>query len=222
MREYLRTYLNKSTYAYANQLKSLRRFFRDFLKRGDIVKSFKLPRNSFSPKKIPTKEQLREAYNSLGSKRQRAIFLLYATTGLRKNELRSVKLEAVDFEQRLIIPYHSTKTKNSWVSFFNQEAEANLKKYLDSRKDRSQRRIAISTKFKEICKQASKTPGTKITPQVLLEWFCSEMGRLGVPDRYVDAFCGRTPKSVLARHYMDYSPGKLKEIYEKANLKILE
>jgi len=60
------------------------------------------------------------------------------------------------------------------------------------------------------------------TPQVLREWFCEEMARLGVADRYIDAFCGRTPKSVLARHYSDYSPEKLKAIYDKAELKVLE
>jgi intergrase/recombinase len=42
-----------------------------------------------------------------------------------------------------------------------------------------------------------------------------------VPDRYIDAFCGRAPQSVLARHYSDFSPEVLKEIYEKARLKIL-
>jgi intergrase/recombinase len=47
------------------------------------------------------------------------------------------------------------------------------------------------------------------------------MERLGVPDRYVDAFRGRVPKTVLARHYTDFSPEKLKEIYEKASLKVL-
>jgi intergrase/recombinase len=35
------------------------------------------------------------------------------------------------------------------------------------------------------------------------------MGWLGVPDRYVDAFCGRVPRSVLVRHYTDFSPEKL-------------
>lgn len=40
-----------------------------------------------------------------------------------------------------------------------------------------------------------------ITPQILREWFACEMGRLGVPDRYVDAFCGRVPRSVLAKHH---------------------
>jgi len=37
----------------------------------------------------------------------------------------------------------------------------------------------------------------------------------------VDAFCGRIPRSVLARHYTDYSPNVLKEIYDSAKLQIL-
>jgi hypothetical protein len=34
-------------------------------------------------------------------------------------------------------------------------------------------------------------------------------------------FCGRVPNSVLARHYTDFSPERLKEIYDQAGLKIL-
>jgi intergrase/recombinase len=71
-------------------------------------------------------------------------------------------------------------------------------------------------------KATREMTGLNITPQVLREWFCSEMTRLGVPDRYVDAFCGRVPRSILARHYTDYSPERLKEIYDKAGLKVLE
>ena len=44
-----------------------------------------------------------------------------------------------------------------------------------------------------------------ITPQRLREWFCSEMLTLGVQECYVDAFCGREPRSVLTRHYADFS-----------------
>jgi len=40
-------------------------------------------------------------------------------------------------------------------------------------------------------------------------------------DRYVDAFCGRVPRSVLARHYTDFSPERLKRVYDKAGLKVL-
>ena len=48
------------------------------------------------------------------------------------------------------------------------------------------------------------------------------MGNLGVSDRYIDAFYGRTPKSVLAKHYTDYNPERLKKIYDNANLKIID
>jgi hypothetical protein len=46
------------------------------------------------------------------------------------------------------------------------------------------------------------------------------LGRLNVLDRYVDAFCGRVPQSVLARHYTDFSPERLKEIYDQARLRV--
>jgi intergrase/recombinase len=55
----------------------------------------------------------------------------------------------------------------------------------------------------------------------LKEWYCGEMGKLGFSDRYIDAFCGRTPKLVLARHYTDYNPERSMRIYEEVNLKVL-
>jgi hypothetical protein len=36
-----------------------------------------------------------------------------------------------------------------------------------------------------------------------------------------DAFCGRVPRSVLARHYTDFSPERLKRIYDGAGLRVL-
>jgi len=32
-------------------------------------------------------------------------------------------------------------------------------------------------------------------------WFSTEMGELDVPDRYVDVFQGRAPRTVIAKHY---------------------
>jgi intergrase/recombinase len=73
----------------------------------------------------------------------------------------------------------------------------------------------------ELWKSAREKTAIDITPQKLRQWFCSEMLRLGVSETYVDAFCGRVPRSVLARHYTDFSPEKLEEIYEKFDIKIL-
>ena len=48
------------------------------------------------------------------------------------------------------------------------------------------------------------------------------MSRCGVDAKYIDAFCGRTKSSVLEEHYLDYSPERLKEIYDEAGITVLE
>jgi len=42
-----------------------------------------------------------------------------------------------------------------------------------------------------------------------------------VPDRFVDVFQGRAPKSVLAKHYTGKDLERLKRMHEKADLKVL-
>ena len=48
------------------------------------------------------------------------------------------------------------------------------------------------------------------------------MSRSGVDATYLDAFAGRTPSSLLEKHYLDYSPERLKEIYDDAGLTVLK
>ena len=64
--------------------------------------------------------------------------------------------------------------------------------------------------------------GVKITIQKLRRWFATEMSRCGVDATYIDAFCGRTPSSVPEKHYLDYSPERLREIYDEAGITVLE
>ena len=82
--------------------------------------------------------------------------------------------------------------------------------------------FAANDTFNVMWREAREKTGIYVTAQVLREWFACEMGRLGMPDRYIDAFCGRVPRSVLARHYTDYSPDRLKEIYDRAGLEVLQ
>jgi integrase len=150
--------------------------------------------------------------------------MLYATAGLRRDEILSLRPEDIDFDKRMITPNnHEGETKKSWVSFYNEEAETILKEYLAKRKPlRSARLFPMQRdEVVELWKSAREKTGIDITPQKLRQWFCSEMLRLGVSETYVDAFCGRVPKSVLARPYTDFSLEKLKDIYEKATLRIL-
>ncbi|ERG93697.1 integrase [Haloquadratum walsbyi] len=70
--------------------------------------------------------------------------------------------------------------------------------------------------------RTSEESGVKITPQLLRRWFASEMATLGIDSSYIDAFAGRVPESVLEKHYLDYSPRKLKQIYDDAGLTVLD
>jgi len=209
---------------YTNLLSGLKSFFRDFLKRPEVIEGFKFPTKEVAIKTIPSREDLARFYHALPDIRIKALFLMLASTGLRLGEILSLKLEDVDFTKRMVVPKcHSGETKRSWVSFFNKETQEILDQFLKVRYKRSQKLFPIGEPdLKNSWDVARQATGLDLQRKTLRDWFADEMGRLGVQDRYIDAFQGRTPKSVLARHYSDYSPDKLQLIYEKAQLKILE
>lgn len=225
-REYVRAYpksLSDSGKATRiNTLKTLKVLFRDFLGKPEVVETFKFPKQVFKPKIISTKAELRKFYEAIDSLKEKALFLMYASSGLRRMEILGLKRMDIDFEKRMIKPKaHSGETKKVWISFFNKETEESLTRYIASRKDDNLKLFPFAnSRSHKLWNSAREKIGLNITPQRLREWFCVEMTNLGVPDRYIDAFCGRTPKSVLAKHYNDYSP-KLRQIYDKANLKVL-
>jgi integrase len=224
IRDYLTEFKDSSASTRANILKALRRFCRDFLGKGDLVATFKLPRQEFRPKTVPTKEELKRFYAALERPCEKAVFLMLATSGLRRDEIASLRVGDIDLEKRILMPnVASTSTKKRWASFFNQEAEQALREYLNGRDAGTDQRLFPwrGDRIDKWFRGASEKTGIKITPKTLRDWFCSEMGELGVADRYVDAFCGRVPRSILARHYTDFSPERLKRIYDGATLQVL-
>ena len=140
---------------------------------------------------------------------------------------RGLKKTDLNFETRLVCPKdaHSTNnTKKAFLSFYNEECEKELSNYLEVRgQDGDERLFTVNKRnLEQVFRDTSIASGVKITPQILRQWFCCEMGEKGMGDRYVDAFCGRVPKSILARHYTDYSPVKLRVIYGKAKIRVLD
>jgi integrase/recombinase XerD len=225
IRDYLRSFIERPANTYANVLKSLRIFYRDYLGKKEVIEGFKFPSRPLSVVTVPSKKDLQGFYQWLKEPLAKAIFLIYATTGLRRKEVVNLKIGDIDFDKRMIIPKgSSSRTKTTWITFYNGEAENALKEHLGFFQNPSKDSKLFpvgETYFRKRCKAFERERGIKVSPQILREWFACEMGRLGIPDRYVDAFCGRVPRSVLARHYTDFSPEKLKEIYDKANLKVL-
>ena len=67
IRNYLKTFDDLSQYTYSNALKALKVFFRDFMKAGYLVESFRFPSIAYNPVIVPSKEELQIFYSNLDS-----------------------------------------------------------------------------------------------------------------------------------------------------------
>ncbi len=203
-----------------NAIKAVRVLYGKFLD-SDLAKCFKIPQSVPRIIIVPTREVLTQTYWRLKTLEMKAAFLMFASSGLRRHELMELIPSQIDMEKGMVMPTNDPNpTKFQWVTFFNDEAKTVLEKLLYERLPSPNERIFTMHEDTptKVFKRASDS---MITPKILRSWFCNELGRLGVQDRYIDALCGRVPKSVLARHYTDYSPERLKEVYDKANLRVL-
>ena len=176
-----------------NYLSAFKRFFRDFLKL-DIVNDFKSPTPNDNPTPCPTDEDVRLVYQNLEYDRDRLIYLMAGTAGLRRGEILNLLRKHIDFKLKSIIPHKNTKTKRTGITFYNGEVEPLLRKFLTETDD-PETRLFCNTEGairKQLIKAWNRA-GVKVTLQMLRVWFSNKMGDLGVQDRYIDIFCGRAP-----------------------------
>lgn len=136
VRRFLASHRDEQLSYYANWVKSLRRFYRDFLGMSWLVSSFRLPQGDYHPKKIPSDESMKRFYDALQTTTQRGIFLFLATTGLRRNEALTLGRDNIDPTTRMVIPSNrDSSTKRTWVSFYNEECSEVLDEILESNND---------------------------------------------------------------------------------------
>jgi integrase len=224
VKEYLESYIVKKPKTYNSQITSLRRFIKDYLRAPDVVMSFKMAAVDewHFNENLPSREQVKKGFEGLRNTRARALYLFTASSGLRKGEILNVLKSQIDMKTRSVIPKHFTRKKRSGITFYNEEAAFWLEKYLNERKDGSEKVFPISDRaWRRVWTRASKNAGVTITSKILRAWFSTEMGEIGVPDRFIDVFQGRAPRSVLAKHYTGKGKETLKRVYDKAQLKVL-
>lgn len=223
VREFLKLYVDNAPRTYNNIIDALKAFVGRYLQRADLLNGLK---HTYVPENyeqlLPTKEQLKKGFEALDTYKERAIYLFLATSGLRRSEALNLTMDDVDSDTRCVKAKHDTRTKRAGVTFYNEECEEYLKKYLASRDDDNARLFRIGYReFVRIWRKASQAADCRIRPQVMRKWHSTTLGELMVPDRFVDVFQGRAPKSVLAKHYTGKGLERLKRIYKKSDLKVL-
>jgi integrase len=146
--------------------------------------------------------------------------ILLANSGLRKSEVWNLRKGEVNRELRCIIPNsHYGETKQSGISFYNEEAESILEEYLKQKFTSKEDRLFIigHARFLRIWNKAREASGVCLKPKDLRDFFSQEMGKALIPDRFIDIFQGRSPRNVLAKHYTPQGMRLLREIYYKAS-----
>ncbi|HWP78973.1 MAG TPA: tyrosine-type recombinase/integrase [Candidatus Nitrosotenuis sp.] len=212
---------NESESWKSNQVKALRRYIRDFLKLGNWINEFEFSKTKAKIKSIPTDNQIVRFYEFLPRQIQ-VIFLILMTSGLRLNEVLSLRILDVSLETGMVntTEIHKGSTKSSWISFITRQASEVLEDWLmtsdcDHEGEENHKIFCISDRtVQQAFKQASETLGISINPHLLRTIFTEKYNQAGIKDKYIDAFCGRVSHTVLAKHYTDYSPDALRKQYD--------
>ena len=216
--EYVKKYLdtNDSDSWKSNQLKALRRYIRDFLKLGNWINEFEFSKTKAKIKQLPTDQELLEFVKELKEQSQLA-FLLMHNSGLRIGEVTKLRIQNMNFVINSIDAsnIHEGNTKHSWVSFFTKQTASFLHKYIDSHNLQSDDMLFTveSRTIQNNFKQVSEFLDIELTPHMLRSVFTEKCTTAKIPDKYIDAFCGRISPGIIAKHYTDYSPEKLRVQY---------
>jgi integrase len=221
---------NESDSWKSNQLKALRRYTRDFLKLGNWAEDFHFKTNvKLKIKKLPSDEEVLEFFRSLPTFEIQIVFLMLYSSGLRIGEVLSLQIRNIGFADCSIdaTEIHEGQTKHSWFSFFTNQTADHLENYIkhthgemglgdDYRIESTTLLFPISKRtVQNAFQKTSELTGIEINPHLLRSIFTDKCTKAGIKDKYIDAFCGRTSKGVLAKHYTDYSVESLREQYDR-------
>ena len=205
----------------SNIISAFKAYFRDY-KGLRFMDNYKHPSSPLRMKQEIEPQKVKAFIEAIDDITVKCAALLLATSGLRKNEVLGLRKGDIDKKLRCVIPAcHSGETKHSGISFYNAEAEECLIEYEKAfNSDKDKLFVIGHETFLKAWNSARAKTGLDLKPKDLRDFFSQEMGKALIPDRYVDIFQGRAPKGVLAKHYTPQGVRLLREIYDKANLRV--
>jgi len=233
VRTFKANYSNFAPNTIANVVKSIRAFIKYLKTKTDdpqqkylldeAVRYLKTPQIPVVPADVPDKSELKRFNEVLVTDREKAMFLVFATSGLRKHELLSLTADDIDTETRIIRPKtRSSQTKHVWITLYGEEANEPLIRYIKSKNSWNGSKLFNDSLVRRTFDRVNSITGLHLTPQRLRESFCQMLKDAKVDRDYIDAFCGRIGSmSVQGKHYTDLTAENLKRVYDGANIKVL-
>lgn len=175
--------------------------------RKRYLKTYKENGNIGSQRKLITIEEMSFFINSILDIRDKAIALLFAKTGIRRNELVNIDLDDINWDE-MSITLKPTHKRSNRVVFFDYECSVVLKRWLQKREQhaalenkalfipytsRSQRlnRSGVDNGFIKWATIAgfndsnSDKLENRFTPHCARHWYTTNLCRAGIPREYI-------------------------------------
>ena len=228
---------------------ALKKFIKEVIQDPILYNSFKTIQSKEELMKKPlTLTEVKAVAKNIEHIGAKAYFVLLAETGLRPGEVLNLTIDQIDLLDRMVKVLRAGESKRAYVSFFSkktQEFFANVylpfrakfvKQYAPALRNLGygedyikewNRRLFPFRDYElrqEIYRASEKAIGRQISLYELRAFFASYMSLKGMPAQIIDIIQGRLPPKqfqVLAKHYLAISIRDLRDLYDRANLTIL-
>ncbi len=177
-----------------------------------------------SPRKLLSVEEMSLLAGSILSVRDRAIIVLFAKTGIRREELIGIDVDDINWEEMSIRIKEHPKRSNNTV-FFDAETARTLRRWLQVRRNYASgdakalfvgilgERLGRNGIYKLVVKHAtaaglhdpdSSRTEDHVTPHCFRHWFTTHLLRNGMPREYVKELRGDMRREAIdIYHHID-------------------
>lgn len=176
-----REYLSKehSIYTVNGYLTAIRRFF-DYLEDNNLYENITRSVKSLKTSNIPvrqtlTEEQCKELYKNLTDKREKAIFSLAITTGLRANEIALAKIENIKMYNGEVVLFVKCKKRDDESEYVKLSKQV-LNDIYDYLENRTEGYIFVSTSQNNLGGGLSTTSIRSIVKDIFRRFGYDEKG----------------------------------------------
>ena len=249
LQEYIAELQEESPHVARHVATTLKFFIKHVLKDPNLYNAFKTPKVEYGLTAEPlTLEEVRAVARAIEWPPAKAYYALLAETGLRPGEILNARLQDLDLNERMLkIMKAGNSTKRSYIAFFSERLRDYLRDvYLPYREEFIEVREAsvrnllkesvtvwrnLLFPFKDSALRAAiydamdRALGRRFRLYDLRAFYASYMSLRGVPGQIIDLLQGRVPPrefQVLARHYLAVNIRELRDVYDRAELTVLE
>lgn len=198
---------------------ALKYFFKNYLKKGEIVENIKTPKRSKSLPKVLSKDEIKLLFKSTKFGRNRLMLQFMYGSGSRVSEVVKLKVDDLNMKERTAI-IRSGKGNKDRIIILSKDWLSDLKKYLNKKKIKSEyvfskkngKNLSTDTVQRIVRNSAKKAGISKhVTPHSLRHSYATHLLEAGTNIRYIQSLLGHSNLNTT-QIYTNVASDQLKKV----------